>query len=247
VTAVFDAVAASYDGAFSDRALGQMLRAAVRERLTFAPGERVLELGCGTGEDAVWLAGRGVDVVATDSSPAMLALARAKAGGAVTFEQLELAAPRIDGRFDGAFSNFGALNCVEDRRPLARALGEAVRPGGRVVLVVMGPVCAWEIAWHLAQGSGRTAFRRLRSGADAHVGGGAHVRVWYPSPGRLRRELAPWFGQVELAPLGLLVPPTYLADLVDRHPVLFARLARLERRLPLPWLADHYAAVFERR
>jgi SAM-dependent methyltransferase len=250
----FDAAAVRYDAAFTDRVLGRWLRSAVRERLAaaFAPEDHVLELGCGTGEDAVWLAGRGVRVTATDSSGAMLAVAEAKAAQAavadrVSFARLELSAPRIEGRFDGAFSNFGALNCVEDRRPLAEALGACVRPGGRLVLVVMGPVCAWEIAWHLGQGRPRTAFRRLRAGATAHTGGGARVRVWYPSPGRLRRELEPWFRRRETAALGVLLPPSYLADLVDRRPVLFDRLRRLERRLPLPWLADHYVAVFERR
>jgi len=55
VTATFDAVASGYDAAFTERTLGRMLRAAVRERLPFAAGDRVLELGCGTGEDAIWL------------------------------------------------------------------------------------------------------------------------------------------------------------------------------------------------
>ena len=41
-------------------------------------GERVLELNCGTGEDAVHLARRGVRVLATDNSPRMLAAARSK-------------------------------------------------------------------------------------------------------------------------------------------------------------------------
>jgi SAM-dependent methyltransferase len=251
-TQPFDAVAVGYDAAFTDRALGQLLRAAVQERLAvaFPPGSRVLELGCGTGEDAVRLARRGVHVTATDSSAEMLAAAEEKAAAAevpVAFARLDLAAPRIEGSFDGAFSNFGALNCVEDRGPLAEALAGCIERRGRVVLVVMGPVCAWEIGWHLLQGRPRPAFRRLRAGSSAHVGGGARARVWYPSARRLRSELEPWFRHRRTTGLGLLLPPTYLADLVDRRPSLFGRLRRVERRLPLAWLADHYMAEFERR
>jgi len=174
--AAFDPVAPRYDAAFTDRLLGHWLREAVRERLAFSPGEHVLELGCGTGVDAVWLAERGVRVTATDASPAMLAEVEAKAVRAgvadrVSVARLELTAIETSFEpFDGAFSNFGALNCLAERRSLAEALAGWVRPGGRVVLVLMGPVCAWEIVWHLGHGQPRKAFRRLRIGAAAHVG-----------------------------------------------------------------------------
>lgn len=257
----FDAVAPGYDAAFTDHVLGRWLRDRVHERLAcaFAPGSHVLEVGCGTGEDAVLLARRGVRVTATDASRAMLAAARAKVaragvGDLVSLAQLDLDAPggaAAHGLFDGAFSNFGALNCVADRRRVAEALADAIVPRGRVVLVLMGPLCAWEVAYGLARARPRTAFRRLRAGALAHVGAGATARVWYPSPRRLRRELDPWFRHRETLALGVLLPPSYLADLVTRRPRAFGSLSQLERRIahrfPFPWLADHYVSVFERR
>lgn len=255
----FDAAAAGYDTEFTDRLLGRWLREAVRERLTeaFPPGSHVLELGCGTGEDAVWLARRGIRVTATDASAAMLEVAEAKAMRAgvadrVSTARLDLRDHRASfGSFDGAFSSFGALNCLRERRPLAEALAGWVRPGGRVVLVLMGPVCAWEIALHLGRGRPRTAFRRLRRGAPAHVGAGATVSVWYPSPRRLQAELQPWFRHRETSAVGVLLPPSYLAEHVERRARSFDRLRRLERRIakrfPWPWLADHYLSVFERR
>ena len=260
-SAVFDAVASTYDDTFTNDPLGRWLRDAVQERLAreFERDSRVLEVGCGTGEDAVWLARRGVRVTATDASAAMLAAAGEKVSDAgvadlVSLEELDAAAPAGLsglGPFDGAFSNFGALNCLPDRRPLAEALAGAIVPGGPLVLVVMGPVCAWEIAWQLGRGRPRAAFRRLRRGARAHVGAGTTTRVWYPSPRRLRTELEPWFGHRETSALGLLLPPSYLSGLVTRAPGVFDRLRRVERRVagrfPAPWLADHYVSVFERR
>ena len=73
-------MAADYDHSFSESAIGRRMRAAVWRRLdvAFQPGDRVLELNCGTGEDAVYLGRRGVRVLATDVSPAMLEVTRAK-------------------------------------------------------------------------------------------------------------------------------------------------------------------------
>lgn len=271
----FDAVAAGYDDAFTTRPLGRLLRERVWAELdaAFAPGDTVLELGCGTGEDAVHLAGRGVRVVATDASEAMLALARAKAAaagvaGLVTCRRLdlgELTAATVAGLlpdrgpgmgdrgqgtgvFSGCFSDFGALNVLADRRPLAAALAACLRPGARVVLVVMGPLCLFEIAAFALRGRFATARRRLGGHATARLGG-APLAVYYPTAGRLRRDLAPHFRRLHAAPLGALLPPSELAGSVERWPRTFAALAAVERAAgrPLLALADHHLSVFARR
>lgn len=259
----FDAVASEYDVAFTDRLLGRWLREIVWQRLgnVFEPGQHILELGCGTGEDAVWLARRGLRVTATDASPAMLEITRHKADiagvsaqvnvAALDLNSLDSADVELNDTYDGIVSNFGPLNCVEDRRALAGTLARIVRPGGRVVLVVMGPACPWEIAWFLGHGKVRAAFRRFRSGQRANVGRRGGVRVWYPSPRRLRLEFESHFTVLETAGVGLLLPPSALGGLVDRAPRFFALLARVDRRLaetfPWRWLNDHYLVVLERR
>jgi SAM-dependent methyltransferase len=255
--AVFDELAADYDAGFTHTLLGRMLRRRVWSVLgsCFRPGQHVLELACGTGEDAVWLARRGVRVTATDGAAAMIAATVSKvetAGlrAAVHTRRLSLqqvAAGEMSGTFDGALSNFGGLNSVGDWRPLAQALAGLVRPGGRVVLVVMGPYCPWEVAWYLLHGRARDAFRRLRQPATAKIGK-AIMPVWYPAAGRLQRDFAPWFRPRQSQSLGLLLPPSYLRHLVECYPRLFARLNRLERttaRLTAPW-GDHYILTLER-
>lgn len=263
----FDAVAPGYDRAFTETPLGRWYRSLVWERLerAFRPGDHVLELGCGTGEDAIWLAGRGVRVTATDASSEMLTIARRKAvdrgvDGDVRFSRLDLNAvdeeadqlpSTMNDAYDGAYSCFGPLNCVEDRRALAGALARAIRPGGRLVLVVMGPLCPWEVLWHAAHLEPGAAIRRLRSGAPARVGDGGTLPVWYPSIGRLEAEFAPHFDVLDRIGLGLLTPPTAMDGLVQRAPRLFNRLAVLDRRAvrlkPWLWLNDHYLLHLERR
>ena len=79
----FDLLAPSYDEDFTRSPIARWLRDQTHARLDalFHAGDTVLELGCGTGEDALYLARRGVRVLATDASEEMLAAARAKAAG----------------------------------------------------------------------------------------------------------------------------------------------------------------------
>ncbi len=262
----FDAVAARYDAEFTDRLLGSWLRRRVWGELNelVHPGETWLELGCGTGEDAVWLADQGLKVLATDASTAMVEATQRKAAarGAsrrVTAAQLDLLQLSRDGKlpstspappFDAALSNFGALNCLDTWRPLGRALAAWIRPGGVLALVVMGPVCPWEIFYYLARARPATALRRLRSSTLARVGT-QELRVAYPTPGRLARELGPDFAPVRAAGIGVLLPPSYLAGAVERWPAFFRRLDRLEGRILSRWwasrLCDHYLLVLKRR
>lgn len=259
VASTFDELAPAYDATFSRSLLGTLLRRAVWRRMDalFQPGDRVLDLGCGTGEDALHLAERGIHVLATDASPGMVAELRRKAengargdrgngtggDGRIDAHRLrieELSRLGDTGPFDGVLSNFGALNCVEDLPSVARELGARTRPGARVLLTLMGPAAPWEWAWYLLRGQPGKAFRRLRSEGAEWRG----VRVRYPSIRATRRAFAPAFRVRRVAALGALLPPTYAEEWARRHPALVRRLDTWERRLetvpPLPWLADHY-------
>jgi SAM-dependent methyltransferase len=255
VPPAFDAMADAYDSLFTATAIGTLMRRAVWARCAarFQPGCRVLEMNCGTGEDALWLAHRGVQVLATDLSPAMLQVARSKlsalpAGVMVRFEQLawEELATLDEGLFDGMLSNFGGLNCVKDLRQAARDLAAKLRPGAAAILCVMGPVVPWEWAWFFAQGRPAKALRRLRRAGAPWSG----IRIHYPSIGRAREVFSPEFRVLRVSALGALVPPPYTEKLVGRFPRVLAALDRAERRLetlwPLPWLADHYLLELER-
>ena len=252
----FDELAAGYDSDFTHSIIGGVMRRAVWRRLEarFRPGDRVLEVNCGTGEDAVFLGHLGVHVLATDLSAPMVELARKKVAGAgldnlvevrpLALEHLE----DLDGLpFDGVLSNFGGLNCIADLPGLARVLAARLHPGAFAVLCVMGPVVPWEWFWYLAHGRPGTAVRRLRRGGVAWRG----ITVRYPSIGALRRAFAPGFRVRRVGALGAILPPPFAESWAGRHPRLLDLLDRWERRLeavpPLPWIADHYLIELERR
>ena len=222
---------------FSHTPLGQLLRSRVWRHLErhFSPGQQILDLACGTGEDAVWLLRRGLNVTAVDGAEEMLALASDKAnrcGFSLKTIQITLqsviAGDLEEGPFDGILCDFGGLNTLPDRRHLGPALHSLTSPHGKLVLVVMGPLCPWEILGHLAHGSPEAAFRRFRSPATFNAKG-IPIPVWYPSPARLRRELAPQFLHLRTESLGLFLPPTDRSTLVERWPRCFTFLGRLER------------------
>jgi ubiquinone/menaquinone biosynthesis C-methylase UbiE len=252
--APFDAVAARYDETFTLSKIGRAQRASVWRELAkaFRPGDRTLEIGCGTAIDACFLAKRGVRVLACDSSPLMIAVATRRiqesglhqlvqplllrAGDIATLHEHEL--------FDGAFSNFGVLNCVEDLRRMARDLSALLRPGASVLLCWMGPYCAWETLWYVAHGKLQKAFRRLsRDGVTARIADGAFVQVHYPTVRALAHAFAPEFRLESVKGIGVAVPPSYVEPWAQRHPSLLQfceRADSLMGRCPgIRVLGDH--------
>ncbi|HEX9641852.1 MAG TPA: class I SAM-dependent methyltransferase, partial [Candidatus Krumholzibacteria bacterium] len=255
----FANLATGYDAAFSRRSLGVWLRQRVHDTLdrVLPTKGRVLDLGCGTGEDALWLAQRGLDVDAVDSSAMMLELAndkimRAGLGAHVRFHECDLNADLtpLAGPYDAAVSDFGALNAVENRVQFARSLGRLLRTEAPLVAVVMGPLCPWEVAVSLWRAQPAAAFRRFKQGRPATlpgVGDGEGPALWYPGPGRLRADFAPWFQDARFRGIGTLLPASAMGGLVERWPRAFDALKPLDawlgKRAVSAWVSDHYALV----
>jgi trans-aconitate methyltransferase len=94
-------------------------------------GERILDLGCGTGQLTAEIARAGADVTGLDYSSDMLEKARANYPG-IPFVLADAATFRLPESFDAVFSN-AALHWVRDHEAAVEAIGRALRPGGRLV------------------------------------------------------------------------------------------------------------------
>lgn len=231
LAAPFDTIAGRYDETFTSSSIGEAQRAAVWRKLgkTFRPGNHILEIGCGTGVDACFLAERNIRVAACDSSPQMIDVATRRIQERClqtlvrpfVMRAEDIATLPADELFDGVFSNFGVLNCVEDLEGVAGGLARLLKPGASAVLCWMGPCCVWEIGWYLAQRNRDKAFRRFRSGGvRARIADGAFVHVHYPSVGFLSSAFAPEFRLKSVQGIGVAVPPSYLEPWARRHPRL---------------------------
>jgi SAM-dependent methyltransferase len=255
----FDDVAADYDRREADNPIMQLMRARSLAMLesTFAHDATLLDVGCGTGTEAIWLAQRGRKLFAVDSSTRMLeVLARRAAEADARVSTRPLRAGDLqrlvnelgEASFDGAYSSFGALNTEPSLEAPVEALGRLVRPGGRIVLGVMNRWSVAEMAFLIAGGRAKQAFRRTLPSVKVVVG--SHIAyVRYPSWRQLSRALRPRFRVITVQALPLLLTP-YAWPALSAHPRVFKTVSRLDHvlapRRPFAWLGDHLLVVAER-
>ena len=273
--APFDGAAATYDAVFGVDPVAQVLRRRVWSRIEahLHGPSLLLDVGCGTGIDALHLARLGHTVIAADASAAMiheLERKRAAAPDAArrirTFrldandpgswdelvrraslerDKSDSQAWAAGGRVDLLYADFGVLNCIADLGLLRDVAARVLRPTGTLVLVPMPPICPWELL--ALPRRGRGALRRLARNPVARVGD-AEIPIHYPSLVALRRAMAPSFRVTRVAPLGLLLP----APAGARLPTLLVRaldvLDRAAAALPLVRrTGDHLLVELKRR
>ena len=262
--AAFDAIASRYDDMFSAAAnpLIAMMRARVMRAVDryFPEPATLLEIGCGTGEDALALLERGHDVIACDPAPSMIATARAKVAatrnGAAPIEFIHGTVERIADTWssrgravDGVFSNFAPLNCELSLAPLRLLLERSLRRGGRFIAVVLPQFCPLEVALFMARAEPRAALRRFRRAAVADVEGQRFAMKYYGATD-FDRALGAGFQRVETRSLGLFLPPLGFGPAFARVPGLLTALGAVEDRVSgLPGLrrmGDHVLLVYER-
>ena len=252
----FDVLAPNYDADFSHTPIASYLRGITYQRLAplLKHGNHILELGCGTGEDALIMANHGAIVTATDASPRMLDVTRQKTHGkSVTAASLDLnnlPDEQFTTKFDGVFSNFGALNCVEKRPQLAQWLSSRLKPNGWLALVVMPPYCLWEMLWHGVHGDFKTARRRQITSHFQPSENATTLKISCPSPRTLASEFAPYFSVEQILPLGMFLPHSAAYKVVEKRPSLLHLLQSLDQYTQsmslLSMFADHYWIVLRR-
>lgn len=108
-----------------------LLGADALELLAPQPGERILDLGCGTGHHAAQLVAAGCEVEGVDAAEAMIARARALYPG-IPFRVARAEQLTVERPFDAVFSN-AALHWMLAADEVAARVFAALRPGGRFV------------------------------------------------------------------------------------------------------------------
>ena len=257
----FDSVAADYDGPRGNNELIQQMRSEMWHWLAvhFPAPARLVDIGCGTGLDAAYLAAQGHRVVATDWSGGMVRRTHARAllaGLDDRIEARQLGAQELDqlpgdGSFDGAYSNLGPLNCVPDLEAVSRECARLLKPGGRLVLTVIGRFCPWELAYYTAIGRWRRAAIRFARGTVAVGMNGQTIWTRYYTPASFYRHYRAQFSLVHHRALCLFAPPPYMSGVGARWPRLHAGLWALDRRVAgwplLRGAGDHFLIVMQRR
>ncbi|QNI32494.1 methyltransferase domain-containing protein [Alloacidobacterium dinghuense] len=235
----WNTAAETYDQDFTETFLGMLWRHSVWEDIDagFSPGQRILELNCGTGVDALHMAEHGISVVACDISSRMIEIARHRQanhafGSMVDFRVLpteNLAELPTDALFDGVFSNFSGLNCVKDLPRVRRELASRLKPGARAYFCMLGRFAPWEILWFLVHGNWKKAFRKLYRGSIPSARG--EIEIQLRSSKQLVELLAPDFRLRARKGIGIALPPSYMNHLVGNFPALLQGLSGIDRMI----------------
>lgn len=256
----FDIAAGNYDATFTHSVIGKAQRKSVHaflyELLRQNPSARILEINCGTGEDAQWLARQNFSVIATDISGEMIAVAKSKS--VVNNPVFSVAdindLPNVfrGEKFDLIFSNFGGLNCLP-----AISFGQFFKnasgllaENGQLALVIMPKNTKWEQLYFLAKADFRNVFRRQKGHAVANVDG-QNVMTYYYNPKETAAFANPYFNLGRLRPVGFFVPPSYLEPFFANRPKLVSRLQVFDNAIKnwrfLSRHSDHYFIHFKKR
>lgn len=160
------------------------------------PGERILDIGCGTGHLTQQIAAAGAQVVGLDNSPDMIAAAQTSYPG-IEFVVADAADFRFAEPFDAIFSN-AALHWVANAEQAMHCMARALKPGGRLVVELGG------------KGNIATIHNAMTAAIDAV----AQLRI---DPGRHFPSVAEYAGLAERQGLAvtyaaLIDRPTRLAD-----------------------------------
>jgi ubiquinone/menaquinone biosynthesis C-methylase UbiE len=225
---------------------------------SFKAGDRLLELNAGTGLDAMFLAGKGIEVLATDLSENMISIIESKARIEKAENMIKACVCPFDrigeiesGNFDGVISNFGGLNCINDFDKLSSDLSDKLIAGGKFVAVVMNKFCPWEIFYYMMKFMFKNAFRRFHeAGVDANLHG-EKVRTYYFTPGAFAAGFSKHFKVRRIYALGLYTPPPYLVAIYRKLRPVAKLLMAIDNVIkgvfPFNRFGDHFIIVMEKK
>lgn len=256
----FDHIATSYDEGFTNTMIGTAQRKLVwnylEKILEQQPNAKVLELNCGTGEDAKWMAEHGAEVLATDISSRMVQLSKQKMGMNGLVQKVECRQMDLNNieevigmeKFDLIFSNFGGLNCIDPAsldNLLQYQLPSLLNRNGKMIFVIMPTFCLWESFYHTVILKRKNIFRRLSNKPlQVSLANGKTIQTWYYSPGWIKKHLPGNIQFQSKKPIGFFVPPSYLNHFFSKRPWLLNMLRNMETKVSgiglLAAASDHY-------
>jgi SAM-dependent methyltransferase len=255
----FNNYALEYDTHFTDSLIGKAQRKIVHEYFMLVSKRiySVLEINCGTGEDALVLSEINKSVVCTDISDEMVNICRNKTKELSNCEtilcSIQDLVKNIDKKFNILFSNFGGLNCLTEAelKIFSNDCANLICEKAELVLVIMGRKCLWENFYFFIKGNFKQlSRRRSKTGVVTEIKGSVFQTSYY-SPKEIKKIFSHDFDCIICKPLGFFIPPSYLNPFFEKHRFLFSILCKLEniagRAGFLSNYADHYIIHLKRK
>ncbi|MDA4135177.1 MAG: class I SAM-dependent methyltransferase, partial [Thaumarchaeota archaeon] len=263
VADAFDSASEEYDFSISANFINVWTRErSIREVVEHSLRDDVLlEIGCGTGTEAIRISKHVGGVVATDLSAKMVALLRRKIDARKLGKKvrvLQLKAIDVgqakeflpDGKTRVAYSLNGVLNCEPELQRFPKEVWDLLQPGGFFICSIRNRLCLEESLVQAARFRFHSLAPRKRQPKMVSVGG-MDIPAYYYYPWEFERIFRPYFDVRKSVALPAIVPPPYLNDLYVK---LRSRLMLLEHAdtalasvFPFNMFGDQTLFVFQRK
>jgi ubiquinone/menaquinone biosynthesis C-methylase UbiE len=247
----FDLSAVSYDLDFTYSKTGYLQRQRVYHYLhdflnEYGNQKKILEVNAGTGEDAIWLSSYCEHITVTDISQAMVDVASSKLktirhANVLTLNALDI--QQLNQSYDFIFSNFAGLNCLEvdEFKSFITKAHQQLNSNGHLIMILLSTQCWWEKYWGFISNNKKLQKRRqLKHGANTEING-IQFNTYYYAPKKITEIAAPYFKEIDVKPIGLFIPPSFLEHRVKNKTILLKCLNLFDRLFFKLGLFSNYA------
>ena len=263
ISEAFDSASEEYDFTIAQNFINVWIRErSIKELLSLSrPDDVLLEIGCGTGVEALEISKYVKGIVATDISKEMISLVDRKVsarglGSKIRSVQLgaseiEQVAPYLpNGKVRIAYSFNGALNCEPRIEEFSKELANIIQPGGYFVCSIRNTLCMSEAISHALVLQFDKMAPRKKQPVMVSVGGIDIPSYYYP-PVKFTQFFTKNFRVKKIIGLPAILPPAYLSNLYFKARKVLSFAERVEVALashyPLNRFGDQSLTVFQRK
>jgi SAM-dependent methyltransferase len=263
IAAAFDSASEEYDFTIGHNYINTWIRKrSIRELLKLAkPEDTLLEVGCGTGAEAIEVSRYVSRIIATDISDKMIAILNKKVEARGLSERivpLHVRAANISKVLEGAvggkvrlaYSFNGALNSEPELDHFVNGLSSILVPGGYFICSIRNSFCLSEALSHAVVLQFEKMAPRKKQPIMVSVGGMDIPAFYYP-PAAFSSFFSTKFELKKLVGLPAFLPPAYLSDYYIKFRNVASMLEKFEWALgghfPFNRLGDQSLFVFQKR
>jgi len=250
-----DEIAEKYDSILSKNRFSEVLRPVFQNILmqNIHHGDYILDLGCGTGEDAIFLAQKGVNVTGVDISPKMIEIAGKKADTKdfnknLQFfcDDMEIFISENTNKFDAIISNFNAVNYIRDLNSFSAHVSTALNKDGKLIFTVLNKISASEVFYNFVRLNLKRSWKAIFNRKELLL---TDLNIFFP--GLFSNFFKNHFYIKRITGIGIFIPPHNLTGMYDKLSFVLPLLLRLEKLtasvFPFYCLSDHYIIEMQKK
>lgn len=250
-----DNIAESYDDILNKNRFSEILRLLFQNILiqNIQHGNRILDLGCGTGEDALFLAKKGFSVTGVDISQKMIEIAEKKAVTKDYNENLQFFCSDMEifiientNKFDVIFSNFNAVNYVRDLNSFSANASTALNEDGKLIFTVLNKLSISEVFYNFLRLNFKKSWEAVFNRKGLLL---TDLNIFFP--GTFVDFFKDHFRVKRITGIGIFIPPHNLTGMYNKLSFAIPFLLWLEKLIssvfPFYCLCDHYIIEMQKR